>query len=209
MKPLQEIFPRASKSFLDANSLSLPSPATKDAKNGIRRRSKGHHKKWPNEEYDYEANDHGQIPNTEPKRHQAPALDSANAGETQGFRRTRVRFTLHRVRCLDPDNAAASCKDLLDGLQYAGLILGDEPWRIIFQVEQEKVKSYKDERTVIEIETSTNLSGGVESRHARDSAKSEVFRSGFPPSSIQPTDYPSDSGNSAPPAQKLHLSPKA
>jgi hypothetical protein len=42
---------------------------------------------------------------------------------------------------------------LLDGCRHAGLIPGDEPWRIIYETAQEKVKSYAQERTLIEIET--------------------------------------------------------
>jgi hypothetical protein len=53
----------------------------------------------------------------------------------------------------DPDNFAGSCKDLLDGCRHAGLIPGDEPWRIIYETAQEQVKSYAQERTLIEIKT--------------------------------------------------------
>jgi hypothetical protein len=67
--------------------------------------------------------------------------------------RTRVRFTGYRVRPLDPDNFAGSVKDLLDGLRHAHLIEGDEPWRIDFETAQKKVKSFKEEKTMIEIET--------------------------------------------------------
>ena len=92
------------------------------------------------------------LSNAKPQRHKASALDRTDAGKKKGLRRIRVRFIGYRVRCLDPDNFAGSCKDLLDGLRHAGLIPGDEPWRIIFETAQEKVASYKQERTLIEID---------------------------------------------------------
>lgn len=93
-----------------------------------------------------------ELPHAVAERDQAPALGEAVSGEEKGMARTIVRFTGHRVRPLDPDNFAASIKDLLDGLRHAGIVFGDEPWRIILQTEQVKVKAFKDERTVIEIE---------------------------------------------------------
>jgi hypothetical protein len=92
------------------------------------------------------------IPDTKPQRHKASALDRADTGKTKSLRRIRVRFTGYRIRPLDPDNFAGGCKDLLDGLRHAGLIPGDEPWRIIFETAQEKVASYKQEKTLIEID---------------------------------------------------------
>ncbi len=109
----------------------------------------------------HEANDPCKIPNTESQRDEAPALDGTDAGKTPSLLcssprteicRTRVRFTGFRVRPLDPDNFAGSVKDLLDGLRHAHLIEGDEWWRIELTTAQEKVKSYAEERTVIEIE---------------------------------------------------------
>ncbi len=118
MKTLQQLFPRASQSFLKANETENLCP----------------------------------VPNPKPQPHKASALERANARKTQGFRRARIRFTGYRVRPLDPDNFAGSCKDLLDGLRHAGLIPGDEPWRIIFETAQEQVKTFKEERTVIELD---------------------------------------------------------
>jgi len=94
-----------------------------------------------------------EIPDSESQHHQTPALDSADAGKTLGLGRTRIRFTGYRVRPLDPDNFAGSVKDLLDGLRHASIIEGDEPWKIILETAQEKVSTYAEERTVIEIET--------------------------------------------------------
>lgn len=92
-----------------------------------------------------------QIPDAQPERHEAAALGRAEPGKAQGMERTCIRFVGRRVRPLDPDNFAASVKDLLDGLRHAGAITGDEPWRIILETEQEKVSSYKDEETLITI----------------------------------------------------------
>ena len=139
------LFPNASKSFLDANQPISPakanktrSTATTDAIRAIL-----NHDETPNR---------SEIPDSEPQHHQTPALDGTNAGKTEGVHRTVVRFTGYRVRPLDPDNFAGSVKDLLDGLRHAGVISGDEPWRIILETEQEKVKTYAEERTRIEIE---------------------------------------------------------
>ena len=99
-----------------------------------------------------ETHNRSEIPNSEPECHQTPALDSANAGKEKGFPRIIVRFIGYRVRPLDPDNFAGGCKDLLDALRHSKLIPGDEPWRIIFETAQEKVKTYAEECTKIEIE---------------------------------------------------------
>jgi hypothetical protein len=93
-----------------------------------------------------------EIPNSQPEHHQAPALGATVQRKAEGFSRAIVRFVGYRVRPLDPDNFAGSCKDLLDGLRHAGLILGDEPWRIVYETTQEKVNSYAQERTLIEID---------------------------------------------------------
>ena len=92
-----------------------------------------------------------ELRDPQPKPHDPPALDGAVEGKEAGLDRTVCRFKGYRVRPLDPDNFAASCKGLLDGLRHAHLISGDEPWRIIFQTEQERVQTLGDERTEIEI----------------------------------------------------------
>lgn len=92
-----------------------------------------------------------QVSDPEPERDEARPLERSDAGEKESLGRVRVRFTGYRVRPLDPDNFAGSCKDLLDGLRHAHLIRGDEPWRIIFETEQFKVKHFSKERTEIEI----------------------------------------------------------
>lgn len=91
------------------------------------------------------------LPDAKPQRHKAPALDSATTRKAASLPRITVRFVGYRVRLLDPDNFAGSVKDLLDGLRHSGLVLGDEPWRIRLETEQEKVRSKKDEKTLIDI----------------------------------------------------------
>jgi hypothetical protein len=100
-----------------------------------------------------ENNPHPQkLPHSQPQRNEEAALERTAPRGQEGQDRARVRFELYRVRCLDPDNAAGSVKALLDGCRYAGLIQGDEPWRIILEVEQFKVGSFKEEKTVIVID---------------------------------------------------------
>jgi len=120
-KELLLAFPNASRSFIQANATKAHYP----------------------------------IQNTIAKQDYAPALGSSiqrkevSLGRATG--RIEVRFTLFRVRCLDPDNAAASTKNLLDGLRHAKLLTEDNPWTIKLQVEQEKVKGFDNEKTEIEI----------------------------------------------------------
>lgn len=93
----------------------------------------------------------GQVPHPKPKHHQKKPLDQAVRGEEKSLPRVTVRFVGYRVRPLDPDNFAGSVKDLLDGLRHMGAIAGDEPWRIRLETEQEKVGTYEEEKTVIQI----------------------------------------------------------
>ncbi len=96
-------------------------------------------------------NSGGDVPNAKPQRHKAPALGKAVPGKTEGPARVTVRFVGYRVRPLDPDNFAGSVKDLLDGLRRAGLIHEDTPEAISLQTEQVRVKTFTEEKTVIEI----------------------------------------------------------
>jgi len=91
------------------------------------------------------------LPDAKPQRDKAPTLGRAVKGKAQGVGRIIVRFTAFRVRPLDPDNFAGGTKDLIDGLRHSQLIPGDEPWRIKLETEQEKVRSFKEERTEIEL----------------------------------------------------------
>jgi hypothetical protein len=60
---------------------------------------------------------------------------------------------LYNVRQMDTDGAYASCKPILDGLRYAGVIIDDSPRYITFNVEQIKVNHKCDERVEILIKT--------------------------------------------------------
>lgn len=102
--------------------------------------------------YPHEIQTDSPIPNPQPKRHQAQSLGKAIPRETEGVPRPVVRIVGFRCRPLDPDNFAASVKDLLDGLRHAGLIGGDEYWRISLETSQRKVDSLKEERTEIELD---------------------------------------------------------
>lgn len=95
-----------------------------------------------------------QLPDAE-QRERATPLARRDEGEAQGAGCPLVRFTLYRVKLLDVDAKYSSVKDLLDGLQHAGLIRGDKEGEINLEVRQTKVASYAEERTVIEIERCT------------------------------------------------------
>jgi hypothetical protein len=148
---LRARFPNASEAFLRANghlpplspapAPDRPSAATEQpAKKRIRQSAKLHDHK-PDRP----------LPNAEPERHATPALGSAVQGKAESPPRTVVRFVGYRVRPLDPDNFAGSVKGCLDGLRYAGLISGDEPWKIILETEQVKVAHFHEERTEVAI----------------------------------------------------------
>jgi len=100
----------------------------------------------------YENHSAGSLPNAVAECDQAAALVPAVPGKTKSVRRITVRFVGYRVKPLDPDNFAGSVKDLLDGLRHSGLIPGDEPWRIILETEQVRVRSLGEEKTIIEID---------------------------------------------------------
>jgi hypothetical protein len=91
------------------------------------------------------------VSNAKPAQ-QARALDKDRQGEARGPECPLVRFTLRRVRLLDVDAKWGSVKDLLDGLQYAGLIRGDREGEIRLEVQQERVGHFAEEMTEIEIE---------------------------------------------------------
>lgn len=101
-----------------------------------------------------ENDDHDQHPLRASEHQQAKvgALDEGTQGKPDRKDRAHVRFTIRRRRLLDPDNAYASIKDLLDGIRDAGLILDDSEERITLEVNQEKAGKGEDERTRIEID---------------------------------------------------------
>lgn len=85
------------------------------------------------------------------EHHEAPALVGAGEGEAQSLPRIIVRVTGCRVKTLDPDNFAGSCKDIIDGLRHAGLLFGDGWKEIKFEPDQREVAHYSEETTEVEI----------------------------------------------------------
>lgn len=101
---------------------------------------------------EYETHPNPPVSNPSIKRHEAKQQVGSKQGKVSSTHRPHVRFLLRRVRLLDVDAKYASIKDLLDGLQIAGCISGDKEGQITLQVDQEKVGSYAEEKTVIEIQ---------------------------------------------------------
>ncbi len=102
---------------------------------------------------DYEIDHPCEIPHSE-QREQTTSLGRESEGKASSASRPIVGFTLYRVRLLDWEAKYSSVKDLLDGCIHAGLLDGDREDQIDPRsfVRQEKVKSYSEERTLIEIE---------------------------------------------------------
>lgn len=86
--------------------------------------------------------------NKPPKR---PALEPVLPAKEGHDARPVVRIKGYRVRLLDVDAFPGSCKALIDGLRAASLIPGDSPKDIRLETDQEKVSSFKEERTEVEI----------------------------------------------------------
>ena len=99
-----------------------------------------------------EAAARGYLSDAQPEPDKAPALERPAPRTTSSLGKVTVSFTGRRCRLLDPDNFAASCKDLLDGLVHAGLIPDDAPDHIRLTTQQEKVSGEGQEMTIIEIE---------------------------------------------------------
>ena len=66
------------------------------------------------------------------------------------FRRSRIRITSKRCRLLDPDNLCV--KYIIDALRYTKVIKDDTTKEIEVFIKQEKVKTRKEEKTIIEVE---------------------------------------------------------
>jgi hypothetical protein len=65
--------------------------------------------------------------------------------------RHRVRIVSKRVRLCDPDNLVGGVKHLVDALRIANIIPEDDPQAITLEVSQEKVSSYAQEETWVEV----------------------------------------------------------
>ncbi len=140
---LKDVFPRCSRSFLEANQQN-------DVQVNVER---SRAQRWPDEEFDYETDDCCEIQNPE-QCEQTTALGVENEGKAPGARCPLIGFTLYRVKLLDWEAKYSSVKDLLDGCVAAGLLDGDREDQIDpnSYVRQVKVKSYAEERTEIMIE---------------------------------------------------------
>ena len=68
-----------------------------------------------------------------------------------GDDRHQVRIISKRVRICDPDNLVGGCKHLVDSLRDTEIIPEDNPQAITLEVSQEKVSSYAQEETWVEV----------------------------------------------------------
>ncbi len=91
------------------------------------------------------------ISHSQPQPDKAKPLGDSVQGKAGGVAGITLRATGYRVRPLDPDNFAASLKDLIDALVHAHLLPNDTIWDIHLQSEQRKVKTFREEKTTIEI----------------------------------------------------------
>ena len=89
-----------------------------------------------------------QIPHAEPQQ-RPEKLVCGGEGKAQSTVRIALVFTLRRVRLLDPCAKYGSCKALIDGLRYAGILYDDREEDITLEVNQEKIAHFKDEETLI------------------------------------------------------------
>jgi hypothetical protein len=78
-------------------------------------------------------------------------IEPVESEEAQGgnFRRSRIRITSKRCRLLDPDNLCV--KYIIDALRYCKVIKDDTTKEIEVYIKQEKVKTRKEEKTIIEV----------------------------------------------------------
>lgn len=90
------------------------------------------------------------IPHAEPQCLTSRPLPPAHENEAGGNASISLVITLHRSRLLDADNAAGSCKPIIDSLRYARIIPEDNPQAIKLEVRQVKVKA-KNEGTEIQV----------------------------------------------------------
>jgi len=80
--------------------------------------------------------------------HEPLVKDEAKAQDT----RRHVTVSSYRVRLCDPDNLCV--KPFIDGLRYCGVINDDTTNHITITVQQFKVKTRKEEKTVINVKES-------------------------------------------------------
>ena len=82
----------------------------------------------------------------------ALCIEPMGEEEAQGgnIRRRRIRITSVRNRLLDPDNLCV--KYIIDALRHTKVIQDDTTAHIEVFIKQEKVKTRKEEKTIIEVE---------------------------------------------------------
>lgn len=78
-------------------------------------------------------------------------VEGKAGNEQSGIDRHRVRIVSKRVRLCDADNLVGGVKHLVDALRISQVIPEDDPQAISLEVSQEKVSSYKDEETWVEV----------------------------------------------------------
>lgn len=91
------------------------------------------------------------LPASQPKHYATAALVKAKVREVKSVVRIGLRIIVYRCVLLDTDNSYGSTKQLTDCLCIIGLLPGDSPSQINLQVEQVKVATRKEQRTVVEI----------------------------------------------------------
>ena len=87
------------------------------------------------------------------KRDVRPALVETPPDEERRAGRRTVRITRHACRMLDADNFAGGAKYLIDAMRHEGLIPNDDPASIRLEFEQVRVRTRKEEGTMIEVES--------------------------------------------------------
>ncbi len=135
------MFPRASRSFIEANT-------EKHVQVNVERM----------QPYGETINNRKpQDPKLKPTLCNEPV--GATEGKASHASRRAVRITSFRVRLTDPDNLCP--KYFIDALRYAGAIPDDRQEDIELTTTQEKVKTFSEERTLIEIEFPVHATGAV------------------------------------------------
>lgn len=92
-----------------------------------------------------------QIHPQKPEPRLGPPLGNALSRKEKGAGRITVRYRISRVRPLDFENAPSGTKPITDALRRCGLIPGDSPEEIKYELEQKRVQKYSQEQTEIEI----------------------------------------------------------
>lgn len=88
---------------------------------------------------------------------QTMALDKEVCEQASGMESPQASFRVSiiglRVRPIDPDNFAAGCKGIIDGIVRSRLIKGDDWSSLQVECSQRKVSAFQAEGTLIEIQS--------------------------------------------------------